>query len=197
MVLTNIDGIGFKRGVRVNEFSADDTFTNSTADAVPVETAVEGYINRRLGWDRNGNLLGDADIIPASTGGALALSGVTTMRGDLRMGGFNILNLDAPTNGTDAANKNYVDAQVARYDTFAEMEDTNINDTTSLANNQFAIYDSGISRWINTGFDTGDNGASPAVPNSDFIITKDGNGNLIGAYQANSLVNADAIRSNG
>ena len=191
LVLTNIDGIGFKRGVRVNEFSADDTFTNSTADAVPVETAVEGYINRRLGWDRNGNLLGDADIIPASTGGALALSGVTTMRGDLRMGGFNILNLDAPTNGTDAANKNYVDAQVARYDTFAEMEDTNINDTTSLANNQFAIYDSGISRWINTGFDTGDNGASPAVPNSDFIITKDGNGNLIGAYQANSLVNAD------
>jgi hypothetical protein len=191
LVLTNIDGIGFKRGVRVNEFSADDTFTNATADAVPVETAVEGYINRRLGWNRDGNLLGDADIIPASTGGALALSGVTTMRGDLRMGGFNILNLDAPTNGTDAANKNYVDAQVARYDTFEEMEDTNIDDTTALANNQFAIYDSGISRWINSGFDTGDNGASPAVPNSDFIITKDGSGNLIGSYQPNSIVNAD------
>ena len=197
LVLTNIDGIGFKRGVRVNEFSADETFTNASADAVPVETAVEGYINRRLGWDRNGNTIGDADIIPASTGGALALSGVTTMRGDLRYGGFRGLDLASPVNGTDAANKNYVDAQVALYDTLEEMEDTNIDDTTSLAANHFLVWDASLNRWINTGFDTGDNGASPAIPNSDFVISKNGSGNLIGSYQPNSLTNADVNSTAG
>ena len=191
LVLTNIDGIGFKRGVRVNEFSADDTFSNAQSDTVPVETAVEGYINRRLGWDRNGTVLGSADIIPANTGGALALSGVTVMRGDLRMGGNQITNLALPTTGTDGANKDYVDAQVAAYDEFSELRDTDINDTTALANNHFAIYDSVLGKWINAGFDTGDNGGTPAIPNSDVLITKNGSGDLIGAIQANSIVNAD------
>ena len=56
LVLTNIDGIGFKRGVRVNEFSNDDTFTDPKGDAVPTQTAVDGYLNYRLGVDRNGQL---------------------------------------------------------------------------------------------------------------------------------------------
>jgi len=195
LVLTNIDGIGFKRGVRVNEFSADDTFTNASADTVPVETAVEGYINRRLGWDRFGTALGDADIIPPSTGGALALSGTTTMRGDLRMGGNQIVNVALPTSGTDAANKDYVDNLVAQYDELSELEDTDIGVTEALANNQFLVYDSSTGKWINTGFDTGNNGATPPVYNSDFVITKNVNGDLIGAYQPNSIVNAD-VRSN-
>ena len=191
LVLTNIDGIGFKRGVRVNEFSADDTFANASAAVVPVETAVEGYIDRRLGFTRTGVALGDAEIIPPSTGGVLALSGVTTMRGNLRMGGFKIINLLSPDNPQDAANKAYVDAQVEAYDELAELIDTDINDTTTLADDHFLVYDTTLSKWVNSGFDTGNNGATPAVPNSDILITRDVSGNLIGAIQSNSIINAD------
>lgn len=191
LVLTNIDGIGFKRGVRVNEFSADDTFANASAAVVPVETAIEGYINRRLGFDRNGTAIGDAELLPPGTGGVLALSGVTTMRGNLRMGGFKIVNVASPDNAQDAANKDYVDTQLALQDELSELADVDINNVKVLADDNFLIYDTGLSRWVNAGFDTGNNGAVPAVPNSDILITRNVSGDLIGSIQSNSIVNAD------
>ena len=182
LVLTNIDGIGFKRGVRVNEFSADSTFTNATADAVPVETAVEGYIDRRLGMDRNGTVLAGAEIIPQSTGGFLALSGAVPMAGDLRMGGQQINDLATPTSGSDAATKAYVDAGDEAYDTLAELEDTDI---TSPTDGAFLVYDQSESNWIDALFDTD-------VANSDFSVTLDGtSGKLEGQITAGAIVNAD------
>ena len=144
LVLTNIDGIGFKRGVRVNEFSPDATFTNATGDSVPTETAVEGYINARLGWDRDGDAI-DAGVIIG--GGAIRKAG-DTMTGTLNMGGNFIVNLASPTTGTDAANKNYVDSQVELYDTLAELNDTNI---VSPATGELLIYNGSTSRWVNEG----------------------------------------------
>jgi hypothetical protein len=182
LVLTNIDGIGFKRGVRVNEFSADSTFTNATADAVPVETAVEGYIDRRLGMDRNGTVLAGAEIIPQTTGGFLALSGAVPMAGDLRMGGQQINDLATPTSGSDAATKAYVDAGDAAYDTLAELEDTDI---TSPVDASFLVYDLSATNWIDAVFDTD-------VANSDFSITLDGTTGLLeGQINAGAIVNAD------
>ena len=175
LVLTNIDGIGFKRGVRVNEFSADDTFTNAQSDSVPVETAVEGYINRRLGFDRLGAALGDAEILPPSTGGVMALSGVTTMRGDLRLGGNQIVDVAAPSSGTDATNKNYVDAQVALYDTLAELTDTTISG--SLATSDILIYNG--STWED-GTITG-----------DVTLTRSGANSITSAITAGSIINSD------
>ena len=174
LVLTNIDGIGFKRGTRVNEFSTDDTFTNASADTVPVETAIEGYINRRLGFDRNGNLLTTAEIIPQDTGGVMALSGITTMRADMRMGGNKIVNLADPTNGTDAANKNYVDSQVARYDTLEELEDTAISG--NLATGDFLVYNG--SDW------------EDATAVGDVVFTHTAN-TMTAAISAGVIVNAD------
>jgi hypothetical protein len=144
LVLTNIDGIGFKRGVRVNEFSPDATFTNATGDSVPTETAVEGYINARLGWDRDGDAIDAGTIIG---GGAIRKAG-DTMTGNLNMGGNFIVNLASPTTGTDAANKNYVDSQVELYDTLAELNDTNI---VSPATGELLIYNGSTSRWVNEG----------------------------------------------
>ena len=66
----NLDGIGFKRGVVVAEFSTDDGMTQNGSDIVPTQNAVRGYVNRRLGWDPNGTLLGN--IIG---GGAVARNG--------------------------------------------------------------------------------------------------------------------------
>ena len=108
LVLTNIDGIGFKRGVRVNEFSNDDTFTDAKGDAVPTQTAVEGYINARLGFDRNGSLF-SGTIGP----GVMSLGGPgftqTAMNGDMNLGGNRITNLATPSANSDAVTKQYVD----------------------------------------------------------------------------------------
>jgi hypothetical protein len=192
LVLTNIDGIGFKRGVRVNEFSPDVTFTNATGDSVPTETAVEGYINRRLGWDRTGTNIDAADIIGTR---AIKAAG-DTFAGTVSMGGFQILNVGTPTSGNDAANKNYVDGLVSQYDTLAEMNDTDINDEQALADNQFLVYDTTLAKWTNASWDTGDDGGSPATPNSDITVTYDETTNTLrGAISSGAIVNAD-VRSN-
>ena len=109
LVLTNIDGIGFKRGVRVNEFSADDTFTDAKGDAVPTQTAVEGYIDARLGLDRDGQ-----PVTPVIGPGYMSLGGAgfseTPMNDVLNMGSNRITNVANPITGSDGANKSYVDS---------------------------------------------------------------------------------------
>jgi hypothetical protein len=108
LVLTNIDGIGFKRGVRVNEFSNDDTFTDAKGDAVPTQTATEGYIDQRLGFDRDG-ATGGTVIGP----GVMSLGGPgfsqTIMNSDMNLGSNRITNLGTPTASSDATTKQYVD----------------------------------------------------------------------------------------
>ena len=192
LVLTNIDGIGFKRGVRVNEFSPDVTFENAGGDVVPTEAAIEGYINRRLGWDREGDPLDAADIIGTR---AIKAAG-DTFDGTVSMGGFQILNVGTPTTGTDAANKNYVDNAIQSFDTLEELLDTDINSEQALADNQFLVYDATLAKWTNASWDTNNDGGTPAVPNSDITVTYDETTNTLrGAISAGAIVNAD-IRSN-
>jgi hypothetical protein len=176
LVLTNIDGIGFKRGVRVNEFSPDSTFTNASGQVVPTEAATEGYINKRLGWDRNGDAIDGADIIG---GGAVRSSG-GSMTGDLNMTGNFVTNLASPVNGTDAANKNYVDNLVAQYDELSELEDVNI---TTPANAEILLYDNSSSKWVNEGF-------SSLAATSDATITYAAGVAKI-EINAGAIVNAD------
>jgi hypothetical protein len=106
LVLTNIDGIGFKRGVRVNEFSNDATFTDAKGDAVPTQTAVEGYLNARLGRDRFGVELTTGQI---PTGGGYLFKLGDTMDGTLNMGLNKLTGLAAPdpAQGSDAVNIQY------------------------------------------------------------------------------------------
>jgi len=145
LVLTNIDGIGFKRGVRVNEFSPDDSFTDAKGDAVPTETATEGYINRRLGWNRSSTNLDAGEIIG---GGAVRLDGGNTLTGDLNMGSNKITNVATPTNGTDAVNKDYVDAN----NELSELQDVAI--ATPAEGQVLAYVASATNKWVNVPFDT-------------------------------------------
>ena len=122
IALSNLDGIGFKRGVVVAEFSADDGMTDNSTDTVPVESAVRGYVNRRLHFDHGGN--------PASNPigpGALARDGTTSMTGNLNAGGFRIESLSDPAGAQDAATKSYVDGLIKAGDTLGELVDTEIN----------------------------------------------------------------------
>jgi hypothetical protein len=173
IVLTNIDGIGFKRGVRVNEFSPDTSFTNARGDAVPTQTAVEGYLSRRLGWDRDGDFLDVSEIIG---GGAVNKTG-DTMSGLLNMGSQRITNLALPNVNSDAANKLYVDSQVELYDSLFKLNDVSF--TLPVQNAQLAIYNGTTSRWNNVTFSN-----DPLI--SDISIT-------YSAGVVNAQINAGAI----
>jgi hypothetical protein len=176
LVLTNINGIGFKRGVRVNEFSPDTSFTNAKGDAVPTQTAVEGYINRRLGWDRDGDSITLGDIIG---GGAVRKTG-DSMTGQLNMTGNRIANVLTPTDNNDVANKIYVDTQIEKYDELSELEDVNLVNPSA---GEFVVYDNSTSKWVNKALTS-----NPA--NSDIAITFDGT-TLNAQINSGVIVNAD------
>ena len=90
IALSNLDGLGFTRGVTVNEFSADSDMTDVSDEAIPTEQAVVNYINKRLGQDQNGVGTGLDTIGP----GVLMLDGSASMTGNLDMDSNNIDNLD-------------------------------------------------------------------------------------------------------
>ena len=99
-------GIGFKRGVVITEFSSDDGMTDNAVDSAPTESAVRGYVNRRLGVDENSqsvsNLIGS---------GFLALDGSTSPSANISMSNNNITALGDPGDPFDATNKRYVDGR--------------------------------------------------------------------------------------
>lgn len=179
LVLTNIDGIGFKRGVRVNEFSPDTAFVNARGDAVPTQTAVEGYIDRRLGRDRDGDLLPGGDTVPSQSG-YLFKSG-DTMAGTINMGNNIINNLPLPTSNSDVANKLYVDSQVALYDSLFKLNDVSFD--LPAANAQLVVYNSNTGEWNNVGL-----GTDPLI--SDISVTYTG-GVLSAQLNAGVVLNAD------
>ena len=107
--LTNISGLQFKRGVLVQEFSNLDSMP-ALGDAVSTNTAVRGYIDRRLGIDENssaptGSLLGP---------GFMPRNGTLAATANMNMGSFKINNLGAPEYNNDAARKSYVDQFLKR-----------------------------------------------------------------------------------
>ena len=104
IALSNLDGIGFKRGVPVSEFSTDSSFSDNATDTVPTENAARGYIERRLGISHTGAVLPVGTLIPAFTGGYMALDGQLAMKSDMDLGNFKIRNVADPVNPTDALN---------------------------------------------------------------------------------------------
>jgi len=112
IALSNLDGIGFKRGVAVSEFSTDDTMTNNATDTVPTQSAIVGYIDKRLGITYPGN---GATINPLGPG-FMPRDGSLSATADMNMGSYHITNLEYPRddNDTDAANKGYVDQFMKR-----------------------------------------------------------------------------------
>ena len=123
IALSDVDGLGFKRGVVVTEFSTDTAMTDNASDTVPTESAVRGYVNRRLGFDHTGAAI--SNIIGP---GVLAPNGAVPMTDDLNAASNTITNLKAPSSDSDAATKAYVDATVGGIDTIPDLRDTEIND---------------------------------------------------------------------
>jgi hypothetical protein len=131
--ISNANSLGFKRGVTINEFSADDSMSDNSGQATPTEKAVVGYINRVLGW----NVAAGSQIQTAPAGnrigvGFLPLNGNSTMEGDIDMGSNQITNVALPgVDGTAAANKNYVDDKVNDYDQLEDLRNIEFNSIAS------------------------------------------------------------------
>jgi len=131
--LTGANALGFTRGVTINEFSADDSFSDLSSQAVPTERATGGYINRVLGY----NVQSNAQIDPPPNNnrigpGFVALNGISAMEGDLNLGANKVINLAPPgSDGTAAANKNYVDSINQSFDEFEDLRNIELNNVTA------------------------------------------------------------------
>ena len=121
IALSNLDGIGFKRGVVVSEFSTDSTMTNNAPDTVPVQSAVRGYIDKRLGIDHGGSPVAAANLIGS---GYMSLGGTLGMKAAMNLNNYNIINLAAPSNSNDASTKAYVDTSIGNIDSTYKLLDT-------------------------------------------------------------------------
>jgi hypothetical protein len=184
IALSNLDGLGFKRGVVVAEFSTDSALTNNAADTVPVQSAIRSFVDRRLGLDYGGNPIPSSTLIGP---GYLALNGTLAMKANLNMALWNINNLANPTVSSDATNKLYVDTQVTSTNSLYKLKDVASALQGSVTTGNYLIYDAATNNnggltggWRNIG-----------VPTGDVNVTfNSGAGTLTTAIQANKIVNS-------
>ena len=104
--LSQLDGLGFKRGTTISEFSNEDSMSDPQQDTVPTEAAVVGYVERRLGtYAASGNAVPESSRIPVS-GGFMALSGALNWIGPnpMDMNNYRTINLADPVGPQDAVN---------------------------------------------------------------------------------------------
>ena len=127
IALSNLDGIGFKRGVAISEFSTDDAMTDNASDTVPTESAVRSYVNRRLGLTHAGQ------VVPAKIGsGYLDLTATQPLTGNLDLATNLINRIGEPISGTDAANKDYVE-------TYANSKTFEVNSKSANVDNSITL----------------------------------------------------------
>ena len=169
--ISDAESLGFSLGATINEFSTDDSMSGQSDSAVPTEKAVQSYIDRRLHVNEAGSAIAVSDEIGP---GFMALNGAQAMTGDLDAGNNNIINLDPPSNSTDAANKAYVDAQVATKDSLSELNDISIS---TAATSDLLVY--GGSSW------------EDAAVSGDVTLTRSSANTITSAISAGVIVDAD------
>lgn len=141
LALSNLDGLGFKRGRAISEFSDDPTFQDLADDAVPTEGAVDEYLNRRLGLDREGTAIDQGNLIGP---GYLDRSGKLSATANINMGSNKLINLASP-NGTVEE-----DAVAATQLTVRSQELSNDRVlVTGKADNDILVWDSPLGKWVN------------------------------------------------
>jgi hypothetical protein len=143
IALSNLDGLGFKRGVVVSEFSTDPSLTNNATDTVPVQSAIRSYIDKRLGLDHGGSPLALSNLIGP---GYLALNGTLAMKGPINLAGYTVTNVGNPAAANDAVSLSYLNATLSDYGTLAQMDDVSI---ATPATNNLLVYNSVTGKWVN------------------------------------------------
>jgi hypothetical protein len=176
LALSNLDGIGFKRGVPVSEFSTDSSFSDNATDTVPTENATRIYIERRLGLDHNGSVVDVNQLIPPPSlglGGFMALSGALAMKADMNLDQHKVINVTDPTNPQDAVN-----LRSLTWDNFQDFSSANVEASdlvvfTGANNNAVnATVVGDVTFNLRTGVDSALNQIDVQI-NSDTIINAD------------------------
>jgi len=171
IALSNLDGLGFKKGVVVAEFSTDGTMANNASDVVPVQSAIRSFIDARLGLTYGGTPTALSNLIGP---GYLALDGSLAMKNTINMAGFKITNLGTPTNTTDAVTKAYVDSSAVSYNAISKLSDVTI---TSAASGQLLIYSG--TKWVN----------ATSYSGGAISVTYNSTNGIVTAYNAGSITN--------
>lgn len=171
IALSNLDGIGFKRGVPIAEFSVDSSFSDNATDTVPTENAARIYIERRLGISHSGVSVDPEQLIPPLTGGFMPLAAPpgVAMKTDMDLGDHKIINLDDPTNPQDAVN--------LRSLTFTNLQEFTI---TSLDTNDILVF---------TG--TGNNAINASVIGDVQFTLNEGTNEVNAQLVAGTVINTD------
>ena len=203
IALSNLDGIGFKRGVVVAEFSSDTAMTDNASDTVPTESAVRGYVNRRLHFDHNNQL-----VVNPIGAGVVARDGSTPFTDNISAGGFKLTNLQDPGVDQDAATKSYVDA--VNYATDQIIDNRDVNIITPIQPGQLLIWNGAYRIWCtpsnNGQFGGGDTITGSATGTQATIIdlqqqSMPGYGQALRitytVTQGNNFTTADEISSGG
>lgn len=120
IALSNLDGLGFKRGVPIAEFSTDSGFSDNAVDTVPTENAARQYIERRLGITHSGAAVPVGNLIPPIIGGFMSLDGQLAMKGNMDLANNSIINVKDPISPQDAVN--------LRSLTFTNLQEFNFDD---------------------------------------------------------------------
>jgi hypothetical protein len=173
IAISNLDGLGFRQGVRITEFSNDDTMADGDPAAVPTEFATEKFIEKRLHFDRDGIILTTGTIGP----GAIARDGTTPITGNINAGSNKIYNHSDPTNAQDVTTKSYVDARTPFGD---EAIGTTI---ANRVNNDILMYHGG----------TYDNHSVIG----DVVFTSNGSNVATAAISSEVIVNGDVSPTAG
>ena len=171
IALSNLDGLGFKRGVPIGEFSTDTNFgggDQGAIDKVPVEYATRIYIDRRLGLAHtatgNDPVL-EAQLIPAITGGYMSLDGQLQMNANMQLGNNKIVNLSDPTDPQDAVNRRFLK--------FSNLNDLTVTPSGTAAASQFLAFTGTDTNMVNVTV-SGDLSAGAIASNSLPITVVDG-----------------------
>jgi hypothetical protein len=188
IALSNLSGLGFKRGVVVAEFSTDPSMVNNATDTVPVQSAIRSFVDYRLGLSYSGSAVSSGNLIGP---GFLPLDGSLSMKKSFNMNFNNIYNVASPINVNDAANKTYVDTSTANVNSLYKLQDISSSLDTGIVSGESLVYDSTITNNAST---TG-GWRSVNQPTGDVNITYS-SGTLTTAIQSgkiyNSMVNASA-----
>ena len=184
--LSAANSLGFIKGVTINEFSTDDSFSDLSTESVPTERTIADYINRVLGFNPRSN----SQIIDEPSGnrigsGFVALNGITPLEGNLDLNNNYITNLGPPgTDGTAATNKNYVDSIGSSSKNLSTLRNSFINNDTSdsffVGTGKHRLF---VNSVMNGSLNTGDIIENSGGANSGVVLTVESGNDLIdGTY---------------
>jgi hypothetical protein len=199
IALSQLDGLGFKRGTTISEFST--AMDEGRLDAVPTESAIRTYIGRRLGLDYSGAVVSPIDRIPSNKG-FMALDGSLQWLGpsNMDMNNYKVVNLATPTLGTDAAR-----LQDINISNLKDNDGTNLFNLSQIQTGQLLILDGTGNTIINatpTGEVTFDIQTGDSTTNVIRTIVSDGiidNANISSSAaiaQSKLSLNAATTRAN-